>query len=139
MNTELARKLIKKAKSYKGIPYRFGAEPSLSKEPPSALDCLELIERIFKLTPGAPVLPDGSKNQAASKKTRRISTTKALSTPAALLFISNTGKPSGVHHVGLSVGDGTTIEANGYYGKVVHRKPRANYYTFGMIVKGVHY
>lgn len=138
-NPVLARKLVDKARTYEGIKYRYGAEPSLSEEPPKALDCSELIERVFKLVDGAPKLPDGSRYQAASSLTKKCSTEEALNTVAALLFITKNGKHSGVNHVGLSCGDGTVIEANGGIGRVVRRKPRAGYWSYGAKVKGVHY
>jgi cell wall-associated NlpC family hydrolase len=138
----IAKRIVARADSYveARVPYRFGAEANAdTPEPPRALDCSEMIERIFRMTQGAPALPDGSRFQAACRKTRRVSVTEALRHPGALLFVSQDGTNAGVHHVGLSAGDGSAIEANGSIGRVIRRVPKRGYWSFGALVKGLHY
>lgn len=95
----------------KGDKYIFASEASATDPNPEAFDCSELIEwasHRLQLT-----MPDGSMNQRAycqGSKTM-ISLAKARTTRGALLFrdISVTG----VGHVAVSLGNGTTIEARG--------------------------
>lgn len=141
VNLARAKAFVSKAAECLGIPYKFGAEASPREAHPKALDCSELVEWASYNTPGMVHLPDGSYNQAASKHVKRCTAYEALHTVGAVLFISKTGKPGGVNHVGISRGDGSTIEANGYYRKVRIRPAEDNegYWTFGGLIEGLHW
>ncbi len=88
--------------------YVLGAEVDLHDPKPRRLDCSELVQwAVFQGNGRSWV--DGSRYQAAA--CRLISVRRAIETKGALLFISDTGRPGGVHHVAFSMGDGTTAEA----------------------------
>lgn len=88
--------------------YRFGAEADLTDPHPKALDCSELGEwAIYQAIHKD--WRDGSANQAAA--CHIISVAQARRTKGALLFVSSNGHINGVHHVAISMGDGTTAEA----------------------------
>lgn len=93
--------------------YRFGAEvANLNTKHPMSLDCSELVQwAVFQLTGDDWV--DGSWNQAAH--CRLISTSEAIKTRGALLFLSTNGRTSGVHHVAWSLGNGKTAEARSQF------------------------
>ncbi|MEP0903682.1 peptidoglycan-binding protein [Leptolyngbya subtilissima AS-A7] len=89
--------------------YKFGAENTLYwPDLVSRTDCSELVQIcVSSLLKNSWV--DGSRFQYAA--TRKISVQQAMKTPGALLFVSSNGKPSGIHHVAISLGDGRTAEA----------------------------
>jgi len=101
--------LVEKAMSQVGKPYRFGQEVRLDDPNPPAFDCSELVQ--WALAQIGVTFPDGSWNQFAA--CRGISLAQARQTPGALVFVSRNGEGSGVHHVGISRGDGYTVEARG--------------------------
>ena len=105
----LAADLVAKSNSQIGKPYRFGIEVRLDDPDPQAFDCSELVQ--WALAQVGLTFPDGSWNQCAA--CRAVPLTLARTTPGALVFVSQNGKPSGVHHVGISRGDGYTVEARG--------------------------
>jgi len=92
-----------------GKPYRLGAETRMDDPNPQAFDCSELVE--WALGQLGVRFVDGSWNQCAA--CRAIPVSQARVTPGALVFVSRDGKASGVHHVGISRGDGYTVEARG--------------------------
>jgi cell wall-associated NlpC family hydrolase len=97
---------VQTALTRKGDAYVFGSEASPLDPDPKTLDCSELVQWA-----GARVgvtIPDGSFNQWPF--TRHIPVDQGLHTRGALLFVGTTSR---VHHVAISLGDSTTIEARG--------------------------
>jgi len=105
----LAKDFLGKANSQTGKPYRFGAETHLDDPDPQAFDCSELVQ--WALAQVGVKFPDGSGNQYAACQALPLA--HARLTPGALVFVSRDGRPSGIHHVGISRGDGYTVEARG--------------------------
>lgn len=92
--------------------YVFGAEPSLKDPSPDRLDCSELVQwAVYQVTNDSWV--DGSRYQYAA--CRHISVEQAIRTKGALLFLSGSGSPNGIHHVVISMGNGMTAEARSRY------------------------
>ncbi|HVV37577.1 MAG TPA: peptidoglycan-binding protein [Acidimicrobiales bacterium] len=96
-----------------GDRYVYGAEVNLNDPDPKAhgdpFDCSELVQwGTFRV--GTP-MPDGSAAQLAFCKSHgtEISVAEGIATQGALLFIQ-TGSE---HHVAVSLGNGSTIEARG--------------------------
>lgn len=87
-------------------PYQWGAEASATDPDPAALDCSELVQWSH-MRIGAGNFVDGSRYQYAS--CTPISVAEARRTKGALVFVGSS--PSTIHHVGISLGDGTTAEA----------------------------
>ena len=104
-----AAAFVAKANSQAGKPYRFGAEVRLDDPEPKAFDCSELVQ--WALAQVGVQLPDGSWNQCGACHPIPLSSARA--TPGALVFVSRDGKACGVCHVGISRGDGYTVEARG--------------------------
>ena len=99
--------------SQSGDKYVFGAEASPLDPNPSAFDCSELVEWASKRAGISPTVPDGAYNQW--KHCQALTVSHALTVRGALLFVGD-GTGSGrnaIHHVAVSLGDGTTIEARG--------------------------
>ncbi|MCU1677265.1 MAG: hypothetical protein JWM93_2023 [Frankiales bacterium] len=87
--------------------YVFGAEVALTDPGPSQIDCSELVQwAVYQVTKRDWV--DGSANQYAQGE--HCSIDEAIRTKGALLFLSN-GGPLGIHHVEISMGNGTTAGA----------------------------
>jgi len=105
----LASLFVARANSQIGKPYRLGFETRLDDSNPEAFDCSELVQ--WALAQVGVKFADGSWNQCAACEPIPLS--RARLTPGALVFVSRDGKPSGVHHVGISRGDGYTVEARG--------------------------
>ena len=103
-----------------GDRYVFGAEASPAVGDPEKFDCSELVEWSCARAGVKPVMPDGAVNQYSHCRAHRtiISVGEAKFTRGALLFTGPgfaggaTGRKA-IHHVGFSLGDGTTIEARG--------------------------
>lgn len=92
--------------------YVFGAEANLKDASPDKIDCSELVQwAVYQQTHDSWV--DGSRYQYAACK--HISVDQALHTKGALLFVTNSGSPNGIHHVAVSMGNGTTAEARSKY------------------------
>jgi cell wall-associated NlpC family hydrolase len=90
--------------------YRFGAEARLTDPSPDALDCSELVQwAVYQLTKNAWI--DGSAAQYSGSAGHHISVTEGIRTKGALLFLSGSGSPNGIHHVVISMGNGHTAEA----------------------------
>lgn len=103
--------LVACAMTQSGDQYIFGAEASPSNPNPGAFDCSELVEwacaRIgVKITDGSE-----AQYQACKKAGLAIPVREGIQTRGALLF--NNAGANRVHHVAISRGDGTTIEAKG--------------------------
>jgi hypothetical protein len=92
------------------IEYVFGAENDVfHPERVRKTDCSELVQITVSSLTGK-VWLDGSWNQYGGCS--RIDVSTALRTPGALVFHTKNGRASGIHHVGVSFGDGRrTIEA----------------------------
>jgi hypothetical protein len=92
------------------IEYVFGAEnPVFHPEKVRETDCSECIQVTVSSLTGK-IWVDGSWNQYAACTKTTVSI--AMRTPGALVFITDNGRASGIHHVGVSFGDGRhTIEA----------------------------
>lgn len=123
--------------------YRFGAETTLStvmlalKERWKKrlwFDCSELTEAVAASLNVSPPLPDGSRYQA--NHCRRVSATVAMATAGALLFRTNSAGV--VTHVGISLGDGRTVEARSRLSGVGVFSS-ASPWTFGGLIPGVTY
>lgn len=92
--------------------YVFGAEAKLSDPSPDRIDCSELVQwAVYQQTHDSWV--DGSRNQWAACK--HIGVDQAIKTKGALLFVSGSGSPNGIHHVAVSMGNGMTAEARSRY------------------------
>lgn len=88
--------------------YVFGAEARLSDPSPDRIDCSELVQwGVYQQTHDSWV--DGSRNQWMACK--HIGVDQAIKTKGALLFVSGSGTPNGIHHVAISMGNGMTAEA----------------------------
>lgn len=124
------------------IPYsqRYGGTQVriLRQNPPPALDCSSFVQAIHLRALGkVGNCPRVSSAQAAWCK--KISARKALQTPGALLFVSNNGRASGVHHVEVSMGNGKTVGAHrtGTPAGVAPRNP--GYWSFGGLMPSIDY
>lgn len=93
-------------RKHQGRDYIFGAESSPTDPDPKASDCSELVQWAHDRS-GSGKFVDGSANQYASCK--QMSIAEAKKTKGALVFIGSS--PGSIHHVGISLGDGTTAEA----------------------------
>ncbi len=93
------RRAIAYAKQQLGRPYQWGAVG------PSTFDCSGLTMRAWGM--GGKSLPHYS--VAQFYQSTRVSMADAK--PGDLLFWSNNGSPSGIHHVALYLGGGQFIEA----------------------------
>ena len=97
--TVAVRRAIAYAKQQLGRPYQWGAAG------PSTFDCSGLTMRAWGM--GGKSLPHYS--VAQFYQSTRVSMADAK--PGDLLFWSNNGSPSGIHHVALYLGGGQFIEA----------------------------
>lgn len=93
-----------------GHPYLFGATASAADPDPDAMDCSELVKWAHSRI-GAGAFVDGAKYQYAA--CRPIPVSQAQTTKGALVFVTDNGDPRAIHHVGVSMGNGTTAEARG--------------------------
>lgn len=120
--------------------YVFGAEIANLNDPsPDKLDCSELVQwGVYQKSSPHTSWVDGSANQAAHCKI--ISADQAIHTKGALLFVSNNGHPSGVHHVAVSMGNGKTAEArSAYMTPQCGSWSAAGRFSFGGLVPVLHY
>lgn len=97
---------VQKALAQSGDRYIFGTEVSPLDPDPTAFDCSELVQWAGDRIGVNP--PDGSFNQWPWSL--HVGLAQAIATRGALLFV---GTATRVHHVAISLGDGTTIEARG--------------------------
>lgn len=105
-----------------GKTYIFGAEASPRDPSPRAFDCSELIE--WALARIGVRFPDGSSNQRAAM--RKISVQQAINTRGALLWRQG--------HIGVSLGDGRTIEArNRVYGVNIGKASQIRWAEGGLV------
>lgn len=121
-----------------GEQYVYGAEVNLNDpDPPGPWDCSELVQWATFRLGGSVAMPDGSAAQLAYCKSHQceIPVQEAIGLQGALLF----GQTKDWHHVAVSLGNGSTIEARGKaYG--VNRFPANNRgWTNGGIVPGLTY
>lgn len=107
--------------------YVFGAEANVKNNSPDAFDCSELIE--WALGRIGIKFVDGSANQIA--KCRAISVQQAIRTRGALLY-----KPG---HIGISLGDGRTMEARNSKAGVGVFRASDIAWTRGGLVPGLNY
>lgn len=93
--------------------YVFGAEINLAGDSsPDRTDCSESVQYgVYHFTHDSWV--DGSRNQYAA--CRKISVAEGLRIKGALLFQSGSGTSLGIHHVGISLGDGRVAQARSRY------------------------
>lgn len=92
--------------------YVFGAEANLRDASPDKIDCSELVQwGVYQQTGDSWV--DGSRYQYSACK--HITVSQALHIKGALLFVTGSGSPNGIHHVAVSMGNGTTAEARSKY------------------------
>jgi len=117
--------------------YVFGAEVNLADPSPDRIDCSELVQwGVYQQTRDSWV--DGSRNQWAA--CRHISVDEAIKTKGALLFISGSGSPTGIHHVAVSMGNGSTAEA-----RSAHMTPQVGSWSargrfqYGGLIPVLHY
>ncbi len=94
-----AQAFVSMALSQTGKRYAYGAEAAAGEANPSAFDCSELIQ--WALSRIGVFLPDGSAAQINA--TQPISVADGLRTRGALLY-----QPG---HIGISLGDGRSVEA----------------------------
>lgn len=92
--------------------YVFGAEAVLTDPSPDRLDCSELVQwAVFQTVHDSWV--DGSRAQYEA--CHHVSVAQGIATKGALLFMTGNGSPSGIHHVGISTGEGHVIQARSRY------------------------
>lgn len=105
-----------------GKSYVYGFEVRLNDPDPKSFDCSELVQWAFHQV--GLIVPDGSYNQwvwICQHKTQ-ISVELAMWKGGSLLFRRN--KQGNICHVGISMGDGTVVEARGKKYGVVQRQIR---------------
>lgn len=88
--------------------YVFGSEVSMRDASPDKLDCSEAVQWAVTQVDGNTWV-DGSANQYGA--CHHITVDQARHIKGALVFSSSNGHQSGVHHVGVSLGNGMTAEA----------------------------
>lgn len=125
--TRSAYDFVRMALTASSAAYVYGAEASSSDSSPSALDCSELIE--WALRRVGVTFVDGSANQIA--RCRRITVEQALRTRGALLYKSG--------HIGISMGDGRSVEARNPSAGVGVFRARDIVWTAGGLVPGLRY
>jgi cell wall-associated NlpC family hydrolase len=108
--------------------YVLGAENNeFSPSSVKRTDCSELVQVVVSST-NKKSFVDGSRIQAAACK--KISVTQAMRTPGALLFVANS---KGVHHVEVSLGNGTTAAARSTKSGVGVFRGNLDYTSAGLI------
>jgi hypothetical protein len=126
-----AHDFVTTALSRKGARYIYASEASPLDPSPDAFDCSELVQWAADRVHIVPSVPDGSAAQHAH--CARITVNAGIHTYGALLFLGNP-----VHHVAISLGDGTTIEARGRaYGVGVFSATRG--FTSSGLIPGLTY
>ena len=113
--TAAVQRVLAYAKAQLGKPYRWGAAG------PNSFDCSGLTMQAWAR--GGKALPHYSVAQLAASTRIAISDAR----PGDLLFWTDNGKPSGIHHVALYIGGGQTIEAP-YTGSQVRYNSIYNWY-----------
>ena len=113
--SNIASKIISKAKSYLGTPYVWGGTS------PKGFDCSGLVQYVFKQNGIS--LPRTTTDQV--KVGSYVS--KANLQPGDLVFLQNTYR-QGVSHVGIYIGDGQMIHASSSKGVVISSLS-TSYYT----------
>lgn len=107
--TDMQRELVDRAKSYLGLPYRWGGA---SRE--NGFDCSGLTMAVYKLSGLS--LPRTSREQYRFGEP----VAKTDLQPGDLIFFRN-GKGGGINHVGIFIGEGRFIHAPGR-NKVIRRE-----------------
>jgi cell wall-associated NlpC family hydrolase len=118
---------VRIAISASSASYVFGAEALSSDPSPSALDCSELVQ--WALGRMGIAFTDGSANQIAAA--RKITVATALKTRGALLYK--------VGHIGISMGDGRSVEARNPSDGVGIFRAADIAWTAGGLVPGLRY
>ena len=126
--------IVNKAYYWDGKPYIFGYEVDLDDPAPRAADCSEMVQ--WTVHQCGLYIPDGAIYQYryCRNHDRLISVSTAIRTAGALLFVID-----GDHrHVGISVGNGKTIECRGKkYG--CGQFDAYRFWTHGGLIPGVEY
>lgn len=137
--TVFASTVVDLAQSQAGDQYVYGAEVALDDPDPKghgkAFDCSELVQWAVARAGGSIVDGSAAQLDACRRAGTTISVVDGVRTRGALLFIQTAGE----HHVVISRGDGSTIEARGRaYG--VGNWPDANRpWTHAGRIPGVEY
>ena len=97
----LAIKAVNFALGELGKPYVWGAEG------PNSYDCSGLMWAAYRHAGYR--LDRVSRDQFAQTRSKIVSTSAML--PGDLVFFSSNGQPSGIHHVGMYIGDGKMVHA----------------------------
>lgn len=118
---------VNMAISASSAAYDYGAEASPSDATPAALDCSELIQWALARV-GVPFV-DGSAAQIAA--CRSITVAEALRTRGALLYMPG--------HIGISLGDGRSVEARNPSAGVGIFRAADIRWTAGGLVPGLRY
>lgn len=135
--------VLAKAFPFRGQPYRFGAELSLTgPESVGPVDCSELFQVAGARAGVVPPIPDGAFYQWRHCVNHGLGlpVAEAAKIRGALLFVgdgSGVGREA-ITHVAVSLGDGSTFEARGVaWG--VGSWPVANRFDFAGLIPGVSY
>jgi hypothetical protein len=137
-STKTPQAILKLALSFKGTPYVFGAEASVSNPRPSAFDCSEFVEWVcgrlgIRMVDGA-----ASQFYFCKRAGLEISLEQAYRTPAALLCRVGTGSNRS-EHIGFSQGNGRTIEAAGRAYGTLEMNARGRSWNCAALIPGVNY
>lgn len=129
-----ASAFVSVALSQAGDTYIYGAQPSGAN--PSAFDCSSLVQWAAGRV-GVTGVPRTSASQAAYCRSRGISIDQAVHTRGALLF----AQTSSIHHVAISLGNGSTIEAAapGYGVCSLSATSRSFSWTSAGLIPGMNY
>jgi len=138
--TITSRQIVEQAKTYIGVPYKFGAEAQPGGYP-VALDCSELVELVCRELGVEPRMPDGSGAQLVHCLRHglgALNMDSAWETAGALLF-RREAKSQRIVHVAISTGGGGTIEARGKQYKTVQEFKKRGGFTEAALIPGVTY
>jgi hypothetical protein len=123
--------------------YRFGAEANPENPDPKLVDCSEAIEWSAARAGIRPKVPDGSQAQYnhALRWGCKLTVAQAIATRGAILV---KGAPNGVHHIEVSLGDGSTFGAHSHHpGRTTYDVGRRiitpGYYDGGALFAGIDY
>jgi cell wall-associated NlpC family hydrolase len=123
-----------------GVNYGWGdGHPGNGADPhPSRLDCSGLVN--WSMARNGQT-PSSLTSAGWAGTVKRISMADAKKTKGALVFLSNNGAASGTHHVGISMGDGTTAEARteGEVGTYPFDGAHSNSWSFAGIIPSLDY
>lgn len=126
-----------------GREYEFGFEIGVGDTSPDAADCSELVEWACRTSGVRPVVPDGAFFQwlHCGHHGLRIPVAEGVGRRGALLFMGDgTGfGREAIHHVAMSLGDGSTIEARGEAWGIGSFPTAGRGWTFAGLLPGVDY